>query len=48
MSVVRHRSRLPREAVGAPALAAITASLDKALTSLVQWEVPLPRAGDLD
>lgn len=48
MSVVRHRSRLPREAVGAPALAAITASLDKALTSLIQWEVPLPRAGDLD
>ena len=43
--VVRHRNRLPSEAVNAPSLEALKARLDGALSNLVQREVFLPIAG---
>jgi len=46
--VVRHWNRLPREAVAASSLAVLKASLDEALSNLVQWKVSLPTAGGLE
>jgi len=46
--VVRHWNRLPREAVAAPCLAVFKARLDGALSSLVQWKLSLPVAGELE
>jgi len=48
MRVVRHRNRLPREAVAAPSLAVFKARLDGALSTLVWWKVSLPMAGRLE
>jgi len=48
MRVVRHWSRLPREAVAAPSLAGFKASLDGALSNLVWWKMPLLMAGRLE
>ena len=45
LRVLRHRNRLPREAVAAPSLEVFQARLDGALSSLVWWEVSLPMAG---
>ena len=45
MSVVRHWSRLPREAVDAPSLELFKARLDGAL---VWWKVSLPIEGGLE
>jgi len=45
MRVVRHWTRLPREAVAAPSLDVLKARLDGALSNLVQWKVSLPMAG---
>jgi len=42
---VRHWSRLPREAVGAPSTMAFKAGLDGALGSLMYWVAALPTAG---
>ena len=44
MRVVRHWTRLPREAVDAPSLEVFEARLDGALGNLVWWEVSLPMA----
>jgi len=46
--VVRHWNRLPREVVATPSLAAFKASLDGALSNLVQWKMSLPIAGGLE
>ena len=46
--VLRHWNRLPREAVDAPSLEALKASLDEAVSNLVQREVLLPIAGGLE
>ena len=46
--VVRHCSRLPRAAVGAPSLAGLKARLDGAGSNLGWWKVSLPIAGGLD
>jgi len=43
MRVVRHRHRLPREAV-----AVFKARLDGTLSNLVWWKVALPMAGEVD
>lgn len=43
----RHWNRLPREAVDATILAVIKTRLDKALGSVVSWEVSLPMAESL-
>jgi len=45
--VVRHWHRLPREAVGAPSLQVLRATLDGALGSLIWWVAtsPLQRVG---
>jgi len=48
MRVVRHWSRLPREAVDTPSLAVFKARLDGALSNLVWWKVSLPMAGVLE
>jgi len=48
MRVVRHRNRLPREAVAAPSLKVFKARLDGALSNLVWWKVSLPMAGGLE
>jgi len=48
MWMVRHRTRLPREAVAAPSLAVFKARLDGALSNLVWWKVSLHTAGWLD
>ena len=45
VSVVRHWTRLPREAVDALSLAAFKTRLNEALSNLVYWEVSLPIAG---
>ena len=45
MRVLRHWNGLPREAVDAPSLEALKASLDEAVSNLVQREVLLPIAG---
>ena len=45
--VVRHWSKLPKEAVGAPSLEAFKARLDVALGSLVWWLATLHIAGGL-
>ena len=45
MRVVRHRNKLPREAVGTPSLEMFKARLDGALSKLVEWEVSLAIAG---
>jgi len=42
---VRHWHRLPREAVGTPALQAVKARLDRALGSLSWWVATLPKSG---
>ena len=41
-------NRLPKEAVDAPSLEAFRARLDGILSSLVYWELFLPRAGELE
>jgi len=46
--VVRHWSRLPREAVAAPSLAVFKARLDGALSTLGWWKVSLAMAGGLE
>ena len=46
--VVRHWNRLPSEVVDSPSLEAFKASLDGALSNLVQREVFLPIAGGLE
>ena len=43
-SVVRHQSRMPREAVDAPSLEAFKARLDECLSSLIQCLATLPTA----
>jgi len=48
MRVVRHWTRLPREAVDAPSLAVLKARLDGALSNLVWWKVSLSMAGGLE
>lgn len=48
MTVVRHRNRLPREALVAPSLALLKARLDGAFGNLVYLEVSLPVAGELE
>jgi len=48
MRVVKHRPRLPREAVPAPSLAGFKARLDGALSTLVWWKVSLLMAGGLE
>ena len=45
MKVVKHWNRLPREVVDAPSLAVFKASLDGALSNLVQWRMSLLMAG---
>ena len=45
MRVVRHWNRLPRKAANAPYVEAFKDCLKGALGNLVEWEVPLPRAG---
>jgi len=46
--VVRHWTRLPREAVAAPSLAVFKVRLDGALSNLVWWKVSLPMVGGLN
>jgi len=46
--VVKHWPRLPREAVAAPSLAVLKASLDGALSNLVWWKMSLLMAGGLE
>jgi len=48
LRVVRHGSRLPREAVDAPSLQVFKARLDAALSTLVQWKGSLPMAEGLE
>ncbi|PKU35204.1 hypothetical protein llap_14489 [Limosa lapponica baueri] len=48
MRVVRHWNRLSREAVDAYSLEVFRTRLDGALSNLVQWEVSLSMAGDLE
>jgi len=48
MRVVKHRNRLPREAVAVPSLAVFKASLDGALSTLVWWKRSLLMAGGLE
>jgi len=48
MKVVRHWTRLPREAVDAPSLEVLKARLHRALSNLVWWKVLLPKAGVLE
>jgi len=48
MRVVKHWTRLPREAVSAPFLAVFKARLDGALSNLVWWKMPLLMAGGLE
>jgi len=48
MRVVKHRNRLPREAVAAPFLAVFKARLDGASSTLVWWKVSLAMAGGLE
>ncbi|PKU40067.1 hypothetical protein llap_9630 [Limosa lapponica baueri] len=43
--VVKHRKRLPREAVDAPSLDMFKTRLDGALSNLAYWEVSLPLLG---
>lgn len=45
--MARHWNRLPRQVVNTPTLAVSKARLDRALSSLVQWEVFLPMASGL-
>jgi len=45
MRVVKHWTRLPREAVAAPSLQVSKARLDGALSNLVWWKVSLLMAG---
>jgi len=45
MRMVKHWSRLPREAVAAPSMAGFKARLDGALSNLVQWKMSLLMAG---
>jgi len=47
MRVVRHWSRLPREAVDAPSLDVFKARLDGDLSNLIEWNMFLPMAGGL-
>jgi len=42
MRVLRHWSRLPREAVAAPSLEVFKSRLEGALSNLVWWKVSLP------
>jgi len=42
--MVRHRHRLPREAVDVPSLEAFKARLDRVLDNLTLWLVTLPMA----
>jgi len=46
--VVRHWSKLPREAVAAPSLEVFKARLDGALSNLVKWKVSLSMSGGLE
>jgi len=48
MRVVKHRPRLPREAVAAPSLAVFQARLHGALSTLVWWKMSLLMAGGLE
>jgi len=48
MRVVRHRNRLPREAVDAPSLEVFKARLDGALNNLVWVKMSLLMAGGLE
>jgi len=48
MRVVRHWTRLPREAVAAPSLQVSKARLDGALSNMVWWKVSLPVARGLE
>jgi len=43
--VVRHQSRLPREAVDVPSLETFKARLDGVVSNVDRWEVSLPTAG---
>jgi len=47
MRVVKHRNRLPKEAVEAPSLERFKARLDRALSSLIQLKMSLFTAGGL-
>jgi len=46
--VVRHWSRLPREAVAAPSQTVLKARLDGALSNLGWWKWSPPTAGGLE
>ena len=46
--MVKHWSRLPREAVAAPSLAGFKARLDGALSTLGWWKMSLLMAGGLE
>jgi len=48
MRVVKHWSRLPREAVAAPFLAGFKARVDGVLSTLVWWKMSLLVAGGLE
>jgi len=48
MRVMKHWSRLPREAVAAPSLAGFKARLDGAVSNLVWWKMSLLMAGGLE
>jgi len=48
MKVVKHWSRLPREAVAAPSLEVFKARFDGALSNLVWWKMSLLMAGGLE
>ena len=48
MRVVRHWKSLPREAVDAPSLEVFEARLDGTLSSLMEWKVSLPMAGEVE
>ena len=48
MRVVKHRNRLPGEAVDVPSLAVFKPRLDGALSNLVWWKMSLLMAGGLE
>jgi len=48
MRVMKHWDSLPRQMVDTPSLAMFKVRLDGALSSLIQFKVPLLIAGGLD
>jgi len=48
MNTVRHWNRLPRQVVDASSLEVLKVRLDRALSNLMEREMSLPMAGELD